>query len=1076
MTPSVPSTDAWGALVARASTLNERLASGFVPHEADPDTGRIAERLARWREVVARGEAARFERRLAFGGLRPEALQVALGDVRLTPGQPLPAWSTTLRALVEATAAHPFTGLVAQQDARPFEDLFVPVLKWAWVQVLARVGSASLGVTAGVRRSLRDGLLGRLLQAATPCLQFEFALQRRAWPATSGGRTSRESYRNFVQTLRNQGLWPLFQDYPVLARQVAVLVEQWVDSTAEVLTRLEQDREALAQCFFDGRPPGALREVSPALSDAHHGGRAVHILTFEHGLKVVYKPRDLGIEVAYGRLVTWLEALDQAPSLRAVRVLPRDGYGWAEWVSQAPCADEAEAREYYRRAGALVALTYLLGTADCLVDNVIAAGATPVLIDVETLMQPWTRVARSAIGGPPGSVQERTRELHQDSVLRSGLLPAWSLGADPTLARDSSGLDGAGGQVAAVLVPRWDDVNTDAMALRYENAVVPESRNRPVLAGQPLKAAHFARELDEGFTAMYRLFMRQREALLAEDGPLRELGAPSLRFLFRNTQAYANVLKLAQQPRHLMDGVDHAIELDVLTRDELALSEERPAHWPVLELEREALERCDIPRFALDAREVDWSPQPGVLVPDFFEQACHAQVLARVRRLGEEDLAIQRALLRGALHASVARRVISRGPERGPNVPPLQPDEALEAALQVSQRLREACLRTSDGGALLPGLEYLPGAERFPFRVLTPGVCAGAGGVAVFLADVASQMGDEELRGLAVGLLASTRAKARRRPVGAHANELGLGSGIGASIWSLVRVARATGHDDLLEDARLAAQWITPEALAADTRFDVMGGAAGALIALLALHASAPDAGVLSLARACGERLLTARSPEGEQPRAWATVDGQRLTGFSHGAAGIALALLRLHAATGEAVWRDAALEAIAYESALFSPAHDNWPDLRVGRKSEEGRPSFGTTWCHGAPGIALARVGGLSWADGDGIRRDITAALRTVERTALETPESLCCGNAGRIEALLVCGQRMERPEWVESARRLAAGMLARAGGVGAMSLLAGLPSGESALNPGLFTGLAGVGHVLLRLARPVPSVLLFE
>ena len=60
----------------------------------------------------------------------------------------------------------------------------------------------------------------------------------------------------------------------------------------------------------------------------------------------------------------------------------------------------------------------------------------------------------------------------------------------------------------------------------------------------------------------------------------------------------------------------------------------------------------------------------------------------------------------------------------------------------------------------------------------------------------------------------------------------------------------------------------------------------------------------------------------------------EMLTGFSHGAAGIAYALLKLHEATGESSFREAALEAEAYETSVFLPEVSNWPDFRTHRRN----------------------------------------------------------------------------------------------------------------------------------------------
>src|SRR6185295_10269275 len=129
------------------------------------------------------------------------------------------------------------------------------------------------------------------------------------------------------------GLRDVFLTYPVLARQWALLVSSWVETTGELLGRLRNDRDALAAAF-GARPLGDLARVAPGLSDRHHGGRRVSILTFDSGLNVVYKPRDVGLERAYHDFLGWLARRGLPHPPRALRVVPRPGYGWVEWVDQ----------------------------------------------------------------------------------------------------------------------------------------------------------------------------------------------------------------------------------------------------------------------------------------------------------------------------------------------------------------------------------------------------------------------------------------------------------------------------------------------------------------------------------------------------------------------------------------------------------------------------------------------------------------------------------------------------------------------------------------------------------------------
>jgi lantibiotic modifying enzyme len=195
------------------------------------------------------------------------------------------------------------------------------------------------------------------------------------------------------------------------------------------------------------------------------------------------------------------------------------------------------------------------------------------------------------------------------------------------------------------------------------------------------------------------------------------------------------------------------------------------------------------------------------------------------------------------------------------------------------------------------------------------------------------------------------------------------------------------------------------------------------------------------------------------------------LTGFSHGAAGIAYALLRLNAVSGDAGYRKAAIEAIAYEDGLFDARVDNWPDLR-----QSLQPAYATNWCHGAPGIGLARLGGLVSLDTACVRADIDAALRATLRLELGTLDHVCCGNLGRIELLLEAGQRLGRSDLVEAARERGQEIVSRAQTIAGLGLDGGLPL--QVASSGFFQGLSGIGYQLLRLTWPrtFPSVLLWE
>jgi lantibiotic modifying enzyme len=187
----------------------------------------------------------------------------------------------------------------------------------------------------------------------------------------------------------------------------------------------------------------------------------------------------------------------------------------------------------------------------------------------------------------------------------------------------------------------------------------------------------------------------------------------------------------------------------------------------------------------------------------------------------------------------------------------------------------------------------------------------------------------------------------------------------------------------------------------------------------------------------------------------------------------MAWSLLELTTLTGEQRFRSAALDAIAYERSLFSPAAGNWPDLRElatsGRPASDGEDVFMTAWCHGAPGIGLARLSSLHHLDDPAIRTEIDRAVQTTLTSGLGGNHSLCHGDLGNLELLLQASETLGCPE-PRQLDRMAAMVL---DSVSQLGWLCGNPGRVE--SPGLMTGIAGIGYGLLRLTEParVPSVL---
>jgi lantibiotic modifying enzyme len=131
-----------------------------------------------------------------------------------------------------------------------------------------------------------------------------------------------------------------------------------------------------------------------------------------------------------------------------------------------------------------------------------------------------------------------------------------------------------------------------------------------------------------------------------------------------------------------------------------------------------------------------------------------------------------------------------------------------------------------------------------------------------------------------------------------------------------------------------------------DQTFDIIGGAAGAILGLLSLYKSSNNPQVLEKAIKCGHHLINNwvinKSDTGKN---------RTLTGFAHGAAGIAYALICLYEITGQTGLLQLPSKPLLMNRVFFCAEEANWPDFRQ-ENDNDPAAAYMRSWCHGAPGI----------------------------------------------------------------------------------------------------------------------------
>ena len=818
--------------------------------------------------------------------------------------------------------------------------------------------------------------------------------------------------------------------FPVLDRILAQFTANALVGLKEMLLRLSLDHSQLKDRYAIG---DELTDIGIGKGDAHNGGRTVCFLSFGE-TRLVYKPRSMGPEVAFGALLAWLGP-QMGVDLDLMDVFDRGDYAWVNFVEYRECASEQEVEDAHRNMGRVLAALHLCLGSDLHFENLIFHGDRPVVVDLETLLVSIPR--------------HRLRQARIRAKAFSGTLLA--LGYLPTgMATGKADLTAGGfDDEREIQASRIQGSGRDDVRISSQPVMMHPGQNVPRLDGKIRSASESEHALVEGFQEAYQLLLKGRAFLAGPESPLEGFRTAGLRWVARATMQYGALMLAARHPTRTRDAVDHEMALAGL------LAGGR-AHAKV-ELDRFACERADmlsgdIPYFKATPDSLDTQGVRGGVVPKALYRTPWTNLKTRLRQLSLADMERQTNIIQICFES---RRPRDAGRTIDPARPRLRETGAddLSGAIDIGKKVCERAFLV-DGLPFWARVTHNDVQER-AVTLTEGGFYDGAAGIGVFLAELGALTGQARFKNMALKCLKLLRRGENQagRIVGAYNGRAGL-------LYADVRISQALGLgpdpswrrqlDQIREDAP------------SDPRLDIISGVAGAAIVAVRIAEVFEDlrAVALETARACGDR-LTETVERSEDGACWRipTVPVP-LTGLSHGTSGFAWALGELAVALERDHYFDLAREALAYEDASFDHERRGWRDLRPLIEGD----SIGGAWCHGAPGMALARsrLLRLGMPDPGGRRAAETQYAVHDDSPAFAEP-CLCHGMFGNAEILGLLG-----PRFADASDALFGAAHRAASNADALEASLGFNS------PGLLTGLSGVGLAMLRRASPaVPSVL---
>ena len=840
--------------------------------------------------------------------------------------------------------------------------------------------------------------------------------------------------------------------YPLLKKKEEMIIYNGVNTIVDILHKLDQDKNIISSTF-NIDPDCRLTRIKLGCGDPHQGGKTVSQLLFSDGRSVFYKPRDLTPAVHFAEFISFISTgIDTC--IKTPKIILRPNYAWEEGIQYKPCLNDQDVRDYYKRLGVLLVVLYSLEATDFHYENIIANGAFPVLIDLESLLCPYL----------PIDGTETNEGLYQ-SVLRTGILQSrLDFSEFGQQSVDVGGINSLKGIVSPIPQFQFQISQQGEISINKKQGYIQEGKNIPSLDGKLVSISDYSNDFVSGFEKGYRFLLENKDTIL---NMINSFSDDNIRIIIRPTVAYALLQHEFYKPIFLKD--DRSLSL-FCTETLMKSAIECPVLNRTVPYEVKSLSNGDVPYFTAKVSSNDLYLDNALCISHYFDKTGKETVIKRIQSLCLEDLNIQKWII----DTTIRMKSIVRVNRIIQNKEDSRPKENSEISLQkvikdVYSFIRKNIHFTGDNTHWLILHPVDLEQEQYEIAEASYDLFFGMPGEILFLSYYWKVYNDSDARTLAedaykylLGMLSKSYNSIK--PIGLYA-------GWGSIIYLNSTLFRIYKEDKYIENNNKIITKINfRELIERDCNYSLIKGSAGFIVALCDYFQLSNDTNALQLSELAAQHLIHS-SISLEGGIGWRIASRRPLSGLAHGSSGFALAFLRLYQATKKRCYLEMLERCLQYERSLFFKEKNNWRDVRDSVINRMGEDFCSVAWSHGAGGIGLFRLelikAGLT---SDEIIKEMKAAEKTVYEQGFTTNYDLSYGSFGNLELLFeiknfYCNDEMRQH--------------------GFDSILDTLLSnyndnnyslGTSCKSLGLMTGYTGIGYECLRLLYPgiVKSILL--
>lgn len=815
-----------------------------------------------------------------------------------------------------------------------------------------------------------------------------------------------------------------FEEYPVLWRLLAERLQFHLENFTYFITSVEESFKELAKLFGISKP-SHLQIESLGHGDSHEKGKSV-ILFFLNDKKLVFKFRNLIIGQKWNEFLALIEQ-KTGSSFYKIKRVTTPKYTIEEFIEAKSCTCEKELQQYYYNFGEYVAICYFLCGNDFHSENLIAHRNSPVLIDIETLLQNDSSLMVST------DIYEQAIKIKNQAILSTGLLPTacFTNRIEPKVNIDSnehSGLQTSGFNGRRQLLPfkvlKVVEDRTDQIHFEFQKQYSKETENIPKLNDQRVNPQNYVEEVVKGFGVQYAFFSENKAFLIKK---INELFKESqVRSLLKSTQQYVDMLEYGQHVSCMKD----YLEREKLFENKWAYPYKDKR---VVGYEIEDLRVNDIPIFFSNVSEKHLFSSTNQLLEEYHSRTALERVSARISALNCKDKTYQLMLLNQSI--------------RECSVVPISYQLGNRAEKQVATITQYIVSRTviSEDNQTIILLDFVIKEGKKIYDIATHDFYDGIAGIYIFLLYAQEFYPDSQKKWLlqAMEKILFTDTIPEVTSASVYVGSL-------SRLTALYYHYKIKRDKESLEQALVVTDKIKEQLLTIHCEVDWLTGTSGLINILVEFYKLTANKLFIDLAEILVDKINSSTL---------------KYSGLAHGFSGVLVAL-----STVLPFIKKRAQCLLLIQECLMKERENfdgtSWQDLRE-------NVDFLTQWCHGCTGIGLARLAlvkaGIS---DDTSRKELLACVDQVLAVEL-SEDCLCHGNAGSYIFLSEVHQmdfidkkkNKKIEQKLASIRRKLLEKEVVVEGMDAYPML------------GFMTGLSGIGYFWLKVLHPeIPNLLVLE